>query len=399
MDSLLVWPTSVLSLTSGSCVLIAGAVADVLGPRGMNLAGCLLMGAFILGCGLAQTGIQLVLFRAMQGIANAMTVPTSISIVSTSVADGKPRNLGFACLGLSQPLGFSVGLVLGGVFVDTLGWRSGFYIGGGLSFLLFVMAIWALPSPPPAAPTLSQKSTLQRLVQDVDWYALLRNRQHTSRQQYHLTRIQRRLGARLRFLDEQAREAKQARFDPKQHLEEFGFHKYLPHGASLRLLPNLLCGVAIELITGLIINKVPAMVAVLASAALAAIAPLLMAIINPKWPYWYDAFPAQILAPVSGDVLFTVGLIIVSASFPPQTQGLAGAVFNTVAQIGTSIGLTVLSVISTAVTKENGSEESVPAIMKGYRASFWTLFAMMILATGIGGVGLRKLGKVGEKRD
>ncbi|KAK5154424.1 hypothetical protein LTS14_006559 [Recurvomyces mirabilis] len=381
----------------------------------------------------------------MQGIANAMTVPTSISIVSTSVADGKPRNLGFACLGLSQPLGFSVGLVLGGVFVDTLGWRSGFYIGGGLSFLLFVMAIWALPSPPPAAPTLSQKSTLQRLVQDVDWVgagiactsialfsfvlAMLSSEIDNIRRASNIILLVFSVALAPAFAFWMNRQEKRNKpalipnsiwknsaftsiclmvllvYGVQNSIELFSslfFQKVQftsALGASLRLLPNLLCGVAIELITGLIINKVPAMVAVLASAALAAIAPLLMAIINPKWPYWYDAFPAQILAPVSGDVLFTVGLIIVSASFPPQTQGLAGAVFNTVAQIGTSIGLTVLSVISTAVTKENGSEESVPAIMKGYRASFWTLFAMMILATGIGGVGLRKLGKVGEKRD
>jgi MFS family permease len=126
-----------------------------------------------------------------------------------------------------------------------------------------------------------------------------------------------------------------------------------------------------------------------------------MAVINPHWPYWYDALFAQLLTPLSADVLFTVGLLVVSASFPPRMQGLAGAVFNTSAQLGSSIGLTVLSVISTSVTKDSGVEDlqSPQALMEGYRASFWALFAFTAIAVIVGGLGLRKVGKVGDKRD
>jgi hypothetical protein len=52
---------------------------------------------------------------------------------------------------------------------------------------------------------------------------------------------------------------------------------------------------------------------------LSAGAPLLMAMINPHWPYWYDAFFAQLLSPLSADVLFTVGLLVVSDVFPTRT--------------------------------------------------------------------------------
>ena len=79
----------------------------------------------------------------------------------------------------------------------------------------------------------------------------------------------------------------------------------------------------------------------------------------------------QLLAPLSADILFTVGILIVSDVFPAKTQALAGAVFNTLAQLGTSIGLTTLSVISRGVTKEIGNESkgSSAALMEGYRAS------------------------------
>jgi MFS family permease len=172
-------------------------------------------------------------------------------------------------------------------------------------------------------------------------------------------------------------------------------------GASIRLLPNLISGVILNFVTGLIVDKVPVFWAVMLTSTLCAGAPLLMALINPRWPYWYDAFFAQLLTPISGDVLFTVGLLVVSASFPPRMQALAGAVFNTAAQLGASIGLTILSVISTSITKESGAADlqSPEALMAGYRASFWALFAFTASAVVVGGYGLRKVGRVGEKRE
>jgi hypothetical protein len=146
---------------------------------------------------------------------------------------------------------------------------------------------------------------------------------------------------------------------------------------------------------------VPAFYLVLLSLILSAGAPVLMALIDAQRPYWYNAFFAQLLAPVSADVLFTIGLLVVSDVFPTSTQALAGAVFSTVAQFGTSIGLTVMAVISSsAIAKSNIEEKSSPdALMVGYRASFWAAFAWMSLACLIAAFGLRRIGKVGLKRD
>lgn len=126
-----------------------------------------------------------------------------------------------------------------------------------------------------------------------------------------------------------------------------------------------------------------------------------MATIKAQWPYWYNAFFAQLLSPICADILFTVGLLVVSDVFPARTQALAGAVFNTVAQFGTSIGLTLMAVISSSVTESSKirDKKSPGALMLGYRASFWAAFAWMGLACFIGAFGLRKIGKVGLKRD
>lgn len=165
-SSLLVWPTAAFSLTSGTCLLVAGTVADVVGPRPVNLLGCLILSIFITACGLPKTGIELILFRAMEGIASALAVPSAVSIISTSVESGRPRNIGFACLGVGMTLGFSLGIVLAGVFEKTLNWRAGFYVGGAACFLLFLVGIFALPPTPRSH---SDQRILKRLTKEIDW--------------------------------------------------------------------------------------------------------------------------------------------------------------------------------------------------------------------------------------
>lgn len=123
-----------------------------------------------------------------------------------------------------------------------------------------------------------------------------------------------------------------------------------------------------------------------------------MAVIQPTWPYWANAFVAQILQPINIDALFTVGLIVITYVFPDDTQALAGAVFNTSAQFGTALGLAVTQVVSTVVTGKSHKPEA-QALMEGYRASFWTMFVFMLLCTVVGFLGLRNSGRVGLKRD
>ena len=156
--------TQIRSLTSGSCLLIAGAVADVVGSRPIFLTGCFLLACFVLACSLARTAIQLIMFRAMQGIAVSLCLPTSVGILTNAVPSGKRRNVGFASMGLGQPLGFSLGLVLGGTFVDTIGWRAGWYMCAGAIMFCFVVGIWSIP-----ADSLAQASSLARLKADIDW--------------------------------------------------------------------------------------------------------------------------------------------------------------------------------------------------------------------------------------
>lgn len=167
--SLYLWPSSIYNLTSGAALLIAGSVADIIGARHVEVCGIFLLGVFVLACGLAQTGVQFIVFRALQGIALAMHIPASVSIITAAVPAGRARNIGFGCLGLTQPLGFSFGMVISGIMIERIGWRSAFYLSGA-GILIAAAASWfTLPKIKPENEGLIIRGLLERLRREVDW--------------------------------------------------------------------------------------------------------------------------------------------------------------------------------------------------------------------------------------
>lgn len=65
----------------------------------MYLVGSMLQSAFTLGCGLATTGTQLILFRALAGVAISFCLPSAVSIITQTFPSGKRRNIAFASMG------------------------------------------------------------------------------------------------------------------------------------------------------------------------------------------------------------------------------------------------------------------------------------------------------------
>jgi MFS family permease len=139
-----------------------------MGTKRINLVGCFLTSIFILVCGFARTGIELVMLRAMQGIAVSLCLPTSVAIVANAAPSGRKRNIGFSCLGFVQPIGFSLGMVLEGVFLDTVGWRFSYYLCGSFSLALFAVSLWALPMD-----AVIEGSAFDKLKKEIDWVGAL----------------------------------------------------------------------------------------------------------------------------------------------------------------------------------------------------------------------------------
>jgi MFS family permease len=138
-------------------------MADIIGRRMVFLVGCFLCSCFTLGCGLARTGTSLIVFRGFQGIAISLCLTTAVGIITNSFAPSTRRNIAFAATGAASPVGYTLGLVCGGVFVESIGWRWAYYMATIVNFALVVAAIWGLPRDEPATRVWTRMRT------EIDW--------------------------------------------------------------------------------------------------------------------------------------------------------------------------------------------------------------------------------------
>lgn len=135
----------------------------------MFLAGCFFQCIFTLGCGLSKTGAQIIVFRAFSGIAASFCLPSAVSLINEVFEIGRERNVAFSMMGGAQPVGFGIGLVLGGVFAGTIGWQWGFFFASIINFGMLVLSAWQLPPTGQA----HKERILSRLALDIDWLGLV----------------------------------------------------------------------------------------------------------------------------------------------------------------------------------------------------------------------------------
>jgi hypothetical protein len=80
------------------------------------------------------------------------------------------------------------------------------------------------------------------------------------------------------------------------------------------------------------------------------------------------------------------------------TQAFAGGVFNTVSQIGKSVGLALSGLMAQAVTSKSGASDK-ESLLDGHRAAFWFYFALCLTTQVVSVWGLHGIGKVGTKKE
>lgn len=164
-EGFLLWPASIYALTAGCLLLMFGAISDIVGAKLVWVTGSFLYAAFTVAVGLARNGVTLVVARGFSGAAIAMCLPTAVSLITATFPKGPARNIAFALNGMGQPLGYSLGLILGGVFTDKLSWRWCYYMSAIINVCLSVSAIWVLPSVYRPA----EKKWTRQLIEDIDW--------------------------------------------------------------------------------------------------------------------------------------------------------------------------------------------------------------------------------------
>jgi EmrB/QacA subfamily drug resistance transporter len=122
------WVLSAYALAFGGLLLLGGRAADLLGRRRVFMAGVLLFTAASLMCGLAWSPATLLAARVVQGAGAAIMTPTALSIVSTTFTEGAERNKALGIWGALGGIGAAAAWLIGGPLVDGPGWRWIFFI-------------------------------------------------------------------------------------------------------------------------------------------------------------------------------------------------------------------------------------------------------------------------------
>jgi EmrB/QacA subfamily drug resistance transporter len=142
------WVASGYILTYGGFLLLGGRLADLLGRRRMLLIGLGVFALSSLTAGLAQNSGLLVAARLVQGIGAALMAPAALSELTTSFREGKDRNTALGMWGAISGMAAAAGVFLGGVLSAGPGWRWVFFVNPPICVFVAIGAIVLLRSDP-----------------------------------------------------------------------------------------------------------------------------------------------------------------------------------------------------------------------------------------------------------
>ncbi|MQA75280.1 MAG: MFS transporter, partial [Solirubrobacterales bacterium] len=137
---------SAYAVASAGFLLLGGRAADLLGPRRVFVSGLVLYAGASLAGGLASAPEVLLGARAVQGLGGALVFPATLALVNTTFAEGPERNRALAVWGGAGAAGLVVGVLLGGVLTQALGWESVFFVNVPLAALTLLLAFALIPA-------------------------------------------------------------------------------------------------------------------------------------------------------------------------------------------------------------------------------------------------------------
>jgi len=134
------WVTGVYGLTLAGFLMVSGRAGDVYGQKRLFIFGIVLFTVSSLSAGLAPSLLSLVVSRAIQGIAAAMTTATALAILAATFPEGKERNRAFGVLVSILSAGFAAGSIAGGILTAAFGWRSVMFVNVPIGAVATILA-------------------------------------------------------------------------------------------------------------------------------------------------------------------------------------------------------------------------------------------------------------------
>jgi EmrB/QacA subfamily drug resistance transporter len=133
------WVVTAYAIVFGGFLLLGGRLADLLGRRRTFMAGIAVFTAASVLCAVSWSAASLVAFRGIQGLGGALLAPAGLSLLMTTFAEGRDRNVALGIWGAASGSGGAVGVLLGGVLTSYLSWPWIFLINAPVGAVLLAL--------------------------------------------------------------------------------------------------------------------------------------------------------------------------------------------------------------------------------------------------------------------
>jgi EmrB/QacA subfamily drug resistance transporter len=418
------WVITAYAILFGGTLLLGGRLADLLGRRRMFVAGLALFALSSLLCGFAWSSGSLVAFRGLQGLGGALLAPAALSLLMTTFAEGRERNLALGIYGAASGSGAAAGVLLGGVLTSYFGWSWIFFVNVPVGLAAIALA-----------PVLLRESRADHLAhRHFDLAGATSVTAGLMLLVYGLTRatsdgwgspatvgllsgsaalvaafvaIESRSRSpllplrifRLRALS--AANATMALVGAVTFSEFFVLTLYvqdvLHYSAVKSGVAFSAFAVSVVVASNLaqaVVGRVGVRVTLTSGLVLATISLVLLTRLPVDGHYFWDLFPAFVLGGTGLGFSFVPVTIASLTGVDRADAGVASGLVNTSRQIGGAIGLAAVSTIAASGASSYAHLHSVavasaPATVSGFQTSFDVLGGLLIAAIVIAGVFLR----------
>jgi EmrB/QacA subfamily drug resistance transporter len=395
------WVISAYALVFGGFLLLGGRLADIIGRRRVFMAGLIIFSIGSLLCGLAWSDESLIGARAIQGLGAATITPSALSILTTTFAEGRERNIALGAWGAVGGFGAAAGVLLGGILTDLLSWEWIFFVNIPVGIAGLVLAPILLVEskdahgqthdiPGAVLVTAGLSLLVLGITQGQQWgwssaetigvfvssavllvaFALWEQRQRDPLVPFSIFRLQTLTAANVAGFVMGTALFSMFLILTLYMQQVLGFSAlktgvgYLAVAGTAVIWAN---------VAAIAVNRVGVKPALIFGMSLLTVGLLYFTQVSVGGSYWADLFPGFLILGIAIPFAFVPITIAALAGTKPREAGLASGLINTSQQIGGAVGIALLSTIAVTTTDDAvASGTAMPiALTDGFVNAFW----------------------------
>jgi EmrB/QacA subfamily drug resistance transporter len=422
------WIVTAYTLTFGGFLLLGGRAADLFGRRKLFLIGATIFTIASLAVGLSQSGTQIIILRALQGLGGAFMSPAALSIILVTYREGHERNVALSVWGAVASGGAAVGVLLGGILTQYLDWRWNFFVNVPVGIFVLIASLRVLdrhetdlehtnldlPGAVLAtsglillvyslvkAPTYGWGSAHFILFFFASLVLLAGFVVNEARARYPLMplsifKIRNLSGANLLQLCMAAGLFANF-FFTSLYLQVILGYTPIKTGVSFLIVPFVI---------GLVATNIPRVIKRVGYRPILMVSPLffsaglfMLSHIPVDGTYWGNVAPGLIVLGIGMGATFVSVSIAATSGVPHNEAGLASGILNTAQQVGGAVGLAVLTGVASTATKNyaasnaatlHGQQLAQAATVHGFQRGYLVASSFGIVASLIAAFVLRE---------